>query len=50
MSDDRWELLCLDLPGAEAIRHHLDATLTADMAAIRACLDGVSEPMAQRTL
>lgn len=25
MGDDRCDLLCLDLPRAEAIRHHLDA-------------------------
>ena len=33
MPDDRCELLCLDLPRAEDIRRHLNATLIADAAA-----------------
>ena len=33
MPDDRCDLLCLDLPRAEEIRLHLNATLIADAAA-----------------
>ena len=33
MSDDRCDLLCLDLPRAENIRQHLDETAIADAAA-----------------
>ena len=33
MPDDRCDLLCLDIPRAEDIRKHLNATLIADAAA-----------------
>ena len=33
MPDDRCGLLCLDLPGAEDVRRHLNAAVIADVAA-----------------
>ena len=41
MPDDRCDLLCLDLPRAEAIRQHLDEALIAEAAA---CAKTLADP------